>query len=293
MTSTAPSRAAVELVVRYKGWTFRLALGDRPVVMGRDPECEVQIPDRTVSGRHCRLVPRSGEGWSLEDLGSQGGTRVDGVALSSPPVVATFLVLVGLTGLSFPLAGRAEVEPPRQSFADFPMQLDTWHGQPMAMERQYIETLRFDDYLLADYQGAGGPVNVYTAYYHSQKKGQATHSPKTCIPGGGWEIASLEEMSVLAGPGSRAFPTNRVVIQKGNQKQIVYYWFKQRDRWITSEYLVKVFLFWDSITRNRTDGALVRLSSWVHPGENEAIVDERLQTMAGLVTPLLGRYVPD
>ncbi|NJL16290.1 MAG: hypothetical protein HC938_02925 [Nitrospira sp.] len=47
------------------------------------------------------------------------------------------------------------------------------------------------------------------------------------------------------------------------------------------------------MTRHRADGALVRLSSAVHAGESEAVVDERLQTVAGLVTPLLGQYVPD
>jgi EpsI family protein len=83
------------------------------------------------------------------------------------------------------------------------------------------------------------------------------------------------------------------VIQKGGQKQIVYYWFKQRDRWIANEYAVKFFLFWDSLTRHRADGALVRLVSGVHAGETEAVADGRLQTMAGLVTPLLGRYIPD
>jgi EpsI family protein len=73
----------------------------------------------------------------------------------------------------------------------------------------------------------------------------------------------------------------------------VYYWFKQRDRWITSEYLVKFYLFWDSLTRQRADGALVRLVSVVNADETEASVDGRLQTVAGLVSPLLARYVPD
>lgn len=163
------------------------------------------------------------------------------------------------------------------------------------MERQYLDALALDDYVMADYTAADRrPVNVYVAYYLSPKKGRSSHSPKQCIPGGGWEITSFEptrmnHVSEIR-PGQEI---NRVVVQKDGYKQIVYYWFKQRDRWITSEYLVKFFLFWDSLTRHRADGALVRLSSSVHPGENEAIVDERLQAMAGLVTPLLGRYVPD
>ncbi|MBK9307767.1 MAG: VPLPA-CTERM-specific exosortase XrtD [Nitrospira sp.] len=185
--------------------------------------------------------------------------------------------------------------PPRQSLTEFPLRLDAWQGASFPMERQYLDALQLDDYILADYIAPNQPpVNVYLAYYLSPKKGRSSHSPKQCIPGGGWEITSFEplHMERVSGvePGQEI---NRVVIQKSGQKQIVYYWFKQRDRWITSEYLVKFFLFWDSLTRRRADGALVRLTSAVHAGESEAVVDQRLQVMAGLVTPLLSRYVPD
>jgi transcriptional regulator with GAF, ATPase, and Fis domain len=84
MSPAGPEQPAVELLVSFKGWTYRLALGERPVVLGRDPECDVQIPDRTVSGQHCRLRPEAGAGWILEDLGSQGGTCVEGKPLSGP-----------------------------------------------------------------------------------------------------------------------------------------------------------------------------------------------------------------
>ena len=163
------------------------------------------------------------------------------------------------------------------------------------MEREYLEALQLDDYMLADYSAVEKvPVNLYVAYYQSPKKGRSSHSPKTCIPGGGWEITSFEPLRLDRASGmNAALDVNRLVIQKGGQKQIVYYWFKQRDRWITSEYSVKFYLFWDSLTRHRADGALVRLVSSVNAGETEAIVDARLQAMAGLVTPLLDRYVPD
>ena len=188
--------------------------------------------------------------------------------------------------------------PARSSLLEFPLQVGEWQGGSVAMERQYLDALQLDDYVLAEYTApnSAGPVNVYVAYYASPKKGRSSHSPRQCIPGGGWEITSFEpvpvKMSRLAGEPI-AFDANRVVIQKGGQKQIVYYWFKQRDRWITSEYAVKFFLFWDSLTRHRADGALVRLVSSIHAGETEATVDQRLQAMAGIVTPMLSRYVPD
>lgn len=217
------------------------------------------------------------------------------VFVSPAPVLAGGVLLI-LAAFAAPSVTPDEFPPPaRQSFLDFPLQLGEWGGASSVMERQYLDALQLDDYVLADYSSVEKvPVNVYVAYYQSPKKGLSSHSPRQCIPGGGWEITSFETVHLDGAPGiAHPMDVNRVAIQKGGQKQIVYYWFKQRDRVITSEYLVKFFLFWDSLTRHRADGALVRLVSSVYAGETEATVDGRLQTMAGLVTPLLGRYVPD
>lgn len=248
------------------------------------------------------------EMWLLERAGAGSASDVDrpgprsGAALSfgpaavvaGGPVLACIGLLAVTTSMSFHVGGRDRVPPPRQNFVEFPMHVDGWQGEPVVMERQYVDVLRFDDYLLANYQGPGGPVNVYAAYYRSQEKGRATHSPKTCIPGGGWEIASLDEVVVPVGPGGESgFRANRVMIQKGEQKQVVLYWFKQRNRVMTSEYLVKFFLLVDALTMKRTDGALVRLVAAVQPGESEGAADQRVLQMAAAVQPLLPAYVPD
>ncbi len=248
------------------------------------------------------------EMWLLGRIGAGSAPDVDrsearpGTALSFGP--ATFVLngpafaCIGLlavtTSMSFHADGRDHAPPLRQNFVDFPMQLAGWQGEPMVMERQYVDVLRFDDYLLANYQGSGGPINVYAAYYRSQEKGRATHSPKTCIPGGGWEITSLDEVVVPVGHGEESgFRANRVMIQKGEQKQVVLYWFKQRHRVVTSEYLVKFFLLVDALTMKRTDGALIRLVAAVQPGESEGAADQRVMQMAAAVQPLLPAYVPD
>jgi exosortase D (VPLPA-CTERM-specific) len=212
----------------------------------------------------------------------------------SPASATCLLILVGMLLCSYQLQGREERAPVRQTFLDFPMDISGWRGTPMAMEKQYVDTLRFDDYLLAEFQGPNaGPVNFYIAYYQSQKKGQSAHSPKTCLPGGGWEMTSLAEMPVIENGTGKKFSANRVVIQKGDARQVVLYWFKQRDRLVTDEYLVKALLFWDSMTRRRSDGALIRLTSPLLPGEDEAAVDRRLQQFASLVQPMMSAYVPD
>ena len=65
-------------------------------------------------------------------------------------------------------------------------------------------------------------------------------------------------------------PLNRVIIQKGMVKQLVYYWFDERGRTVANEYWAKFYRLADSIVKNRTDGALMRLTTQIRPDETEA-----------------------
>ena len=221
------------------------------------------------------------------------------LASASTSLPAAFLcsvaLLVPVAFASTFLVEREEVPPPRAMFIDFPMKLDGWLGTSLTLEKQYIDALRFDDYVLADYRfGEGQPVNLYAAYYRSQRKGQSAHSPQSCLPGGGWEISSIHSMDLPATSRMvRSLHVNRALIQKDSQKQIVLYWFKQRDRILSNEYLVKLYLFWDAVSRGRTDGALVRIASLVGPGETEDMVDQRLLRFVATIDPEWARYVPD
>lgn len=217
-------------------------------------------------------------------------------SLSSPAAyLFSVAVLIPAALASSFLGQRIELPPDRALFVDFPMQIEGWTGTSLSLEQQYIDALRFDDYVLAEYHRDGSqPVTFYSAYYRSQRKGQSAHSPQSCLPGGGWEISSMKNFDFTPVSGkTHPLHANRAVIEKGNQKQIVLYWFKQRDRTLTSEYLVKFFLFWDAIIRARTDGALVRIASLVGPGETEESVDQRMRQFVSAMQPELNRYVPD
>jgi exosortase D (VPLPA-CTERM-specific) len=225
-----------------------------------------------------------------------GPVRSSSLTGASPvPWFCSVGLLVSLAVASPYLMSREEIVPERQSLLNFPLQIPQWQGSTFPLEKEYIETLRFDDYLLADYHAADGtPVNFYVAYYGSQRKGQSAHSPRTCIPGGGWEITSLRTMEVPAnGAVTTSLRVNRLVIQKGDAKQIVYYWFKQRDRVLVNEYLVKFFLVWDALAKQRTDGALIRLTASVQPGHDEDEADRTLVDFTKSANPLMSRFVPD
>ncbi len=231
-----------------------------------------------------------------ETVVQPGTVRSSSLNEASPmPFFCSVGLLLSLAVTSPYLISRDEVVPARQALLNFPMQVQQWQGSTFPLEKEYIETLKFDDYLLADYHVAdGAPVNFYVAYYGSQRKGQSAHSPRTCIPGGGWEITSLRTMEVPANDAATTvLQVNRLVIQKADAKQIVYYWFKQRDRVLANEYLVKFFLFWDALAKQRTDGALIRLTASVQPGHDEDEADRVLADFTQSVNPLMSRYVPD
>lgn len=203
-------------------------------------------------------------------------------------VPSIVLMVVGLYVGS--VSERAEIIPDRETFANYPLQLGEWQGRRDVIEQKYLDELKLDDYMIADYKSINNEsVNLYMAYYESQRSGAAAHSPKSCIPGGGWRIKSYSTLEI-EGVGK---PVNRLLIKKGDYAQLVYYWFDQRGRNITNEYLVKWYLFWDSLTLGRTDGALIRLTASFQPGEDVSKADKRLTEFAQLIQPSLSQYIPE
>jgi EpsI family protein len=163
------------------------------------------------------------------------------------------------------------------------------------LEGIYLDQLKLDDYLLADYvNDDGNSINLYMSYYHSQRKGDAVHSPRACLPGGGWQLREFNQQNLPnVQINGQPLRVNRTLIEFGNQRELVYYWFEQRGRIVTNEFAVKWYLFWDAVTRHRTDGALVRIITALPPGGNEAAADGRLAAFAALIAPDLARYIPN
>jgi exosortase D (VPLPA-CTERM-specific) len=214
-------------------------------------------------------------------------------AVPRPFLAAAVLVL---TGAAVDAATPAPelTYPQRASFDEFPTHVGDWVGKRDTLQGVYLDALRLDDYVLADYHEADGvPVNFYAAYYQVQDSTRAIHSPHDCIPGGGWEITKFEQRFIPATTATPAFKVNRAIVQLGSHRQIVYYWFDERGHQFTNEYVARWYLFWDALTRHRTDGALVRFVATVPPGTDEAQIDDRIMRLATRIEPTLDRYVPN
>ncbi len=207
-----------------------------------------------------------------------------GAALVSLAVGAAFVLA--------PAPARQTVD--RDTFALFPRNIAAWSGSPERLDAETEAVLGASDYINATYQAAGdGSVNLFAAWYVSQTEGEGLHSPEVCLPVGGWEVFSIDPTPVsMPGTVYGDFNVNRAVIQKGMSKQLVYYWFEQRGQRMTSDYAAKFSVVWDSLTRGRSDGALIRFVTPINPGETEAAADARMQRFMAEALKTLPRFVP-
>jgi EpsI family protein len=178
-----------------------------------------------------------------------------------------------------------------RSFVDFPLQVGDWTGKREVMELKFIEELDLSDYVIVDYRNKEGKlVSFYTAYYDSQRKGESIHSPETCMPGGGWELRKAGLTTIKLNPSEMTI--NRAFIVQGSNKQLTYFWFPLRDHIANSLWEVKLYNFWDALTRQRTDGALVRLVTPVYKDEKVVDADKRLTAFTREIVQVLKEFLP-
>ena len=188
---------------------------------------------------------------------------------------------------------HAEFVPIREPFTVFPMEISSWRGERApAFDEAIVRELGVDEYLHTVYsEPAGAVLGLYVGYYASQRQGDAIHSPANCLPGAGWQPIESGRMTIDVG---RPIDVNRWIIQKGDERQLVLYWYQSHGRVVASEYASKVHLVLDAIRLNRTDAALVRVITPI-PGGSGAGRESAERTAVSFVRslfPVLERFLP-
>ncbi len=217
--------------------------------------------------------------------------------------ITASLLVVAAAGIA--RASHAEPTPPRQSFDSFPTQVGPWQGESAGrFDQQTLNVLGVDEYVNRIYSAPGRPtVGLYIGFYRSQRQGDTMHSPLNCLPGAGWEPVTSERVPLpahgtegTAAQRPRPVAVNRVLIQKGVDRQVVLYWYQSHGRVTASEYWGKIYTVLDAIRLNRTDAAMVRVISPVADGSSPAsqAASERAATdFAAALFPLLNRFLPE
>ncbi|MEM6913845.1 MAG: VPLPA-CTERM-specific exosortase XrtD [Pseudomonadota bacterium] len=204
------------------------------------------------------------------------------------------VIMVAASVLGF-IGSRPPVLPEHKPLFLLPQVTDNWRGRDVPIEASVLSILQPTDYVNRDYSHAEtlGPVNVYIAFHANQVAGRAAHSPRYCIPGGGWEIEKTEPVDIaIAGPNGASIRANRVLVSKGLQRMIVYYWHQQQGKVLTAEYEVKWNLLMRSIRARRTDGALIRYATPLATNETEEAAESRLFDLMSLTQPVINDMLP-
>jgi EpsI family protein len=178
--------------------------------------------------------------------------------LHSTPVLVVSAVLVAQIVL-FRLVPTQEITPHPAPLDSFSTAVGPWHmAQRMSIAADIEDLLKADDTLSRRYEGPED-VDLFVAFFKSQRGGVTPHSPKVCLPGSGWTEESAKVISMPV-PGEAApIPVNRYIVSKGEMRNMVLYWYQNPFRVTANEYLSKLYLIHDSFLYHRSDEALVRV----------------------------------
>ena len=188
-------------------------------------------------------------------------------------------------------AGEAKVS--RKSLKEFPSQFGSWRqsGADIRFDAESEKVLRADEYLSRNYESDGRFASFYAGYYASQRTGATYHSPLNCLPGSGWVMSDGSRITITPSGGRPSFEANRYVIQNGNDRALMLYWFEGRGRPLASEYWGKIYTVIDSVRRRRSDGAMVRIM--VPMGSSKEEAEKIAVELASQAAPELPAFIPD
>ncbi|PQA87299.1 VPLPA-CTERM-specific exosortase XrtD [Hyphococcus luteus] len=182
--------------------------------------------------------------------------------------------------------------PDRTDLAGLPYELEGWRSDVQHVDSATVDVLGADDYIITNLTSPEDErFNLYIAYLDMQRHGHSWHSPRQCIPGGGWQIVDHQVEEATLSDGS-TFHYNRIVIENRGARQLLYYWYDQRSRRIANEFVMKTLLIFDAVRLRRTDGAMIRIMTPVSQGEALENADVRLQGFMNTLDPLLDPYIP-
>lgn len=207
---------------------------------------------------------------------------------------AILLIAILATGVlvnAWAYLGEAHVD--RKTLKDFPEQVGDWtKGRPdQILDDATLAVLRASDYLLRDYRRADGQsANFYVGYYASQREGASYHSPLNCLPGSGWTLSAPGKVMIQR-PDGTSFAANKYVIENGEYRSLMIYWYQGRGRTVASEYWGKVYTVIDSVRLRRSDGAMVRVT--VPLGDSEDVALKAATDLANRTTAALAEFVPN
>ncbi len=206
-------------------------------------------------------------------------------------LISLALILAAGVYVHFGVSNILKV-PERDDLATLPYEFQGWDTQIEQIDAQTLNVLGADDFIVSNMTNPEGEhFNLYIAYLNMQRHGHSWHSPRQCIPGGGWQITNHDIEPITLETGE-TFHYNRIIIENKGMRQLVYYWYDQRGRKIANEFVMKFLLIFDAVRIRRTDGAMIRIMTPILQEESQDVAEARLQEYMRDLQPKLPKYIP-
>jgi EpsI family protein len=165
---------------------------------------------------------------------------------------------LGITVAVTSIAEKRTPEPLVQPLESIPSEIAGWQlARHEKLAPAILTELRPTSYISRQYTKGAGHAGVFVAFYGAQQGGEGLHSPKNCLPGGGWTI---EEQQYIELPASTPATINRCVIRKNANKVLMLYWYQTRERVCANEYAGKFLLIRDALLSRSTGSSIVRVT---------------------------------
>ncbi len=174
--------------------------------------------------------------------------------------ILSFLLITVIGGVGLHFFPKTFFIPEKIDFSSFPLHIDGWYGKKLVLSKKILKSLWADKYVYNVYRRDDFPgiIYVFIPYYKYQTAWHTAHTPQSCILGGGWFILRSGEWKLKVS-SHKFIPIKYMWLVRNNEYMLTTYFFFERGRVIISPWWHKFYLFWDGLTRRRTDGALVRV----------------------------------
>jgi len=189
---------------------------------------------------------------------------------------------------------RTEYVPPTPAWSLFPARMAQWRMvEESAIDQETLDKLRPDDYINRTYVSSTGSeaASLFVGYFRTRRTGGAPHSPQWCLPGAGWRSVSASTASIDVPGDPSPLPFNEYVVEKGDARLVVVYWYHQGKRVLTGEVAAQWYAVPDMLFHGRTDTALVRIITPVRGADLRSAKDTAAR-FAREMYPLIRAHIP-
>jgi EpsI family protein len=192
----------------------------------------------------------------------------------------------------FYTASHGDAVPLKQPLEQFPKLLGAWRTVVVGVtDKDTLDILKADDTMSRDYASPYGMVNLWVAYFKTQRTGSSPHSPKNCLPGAGWSQVSAGDLDVQIPATGETIRINRYEVSKGDYKSLTLYWYQSQRRVVANEFDAKFWLVADSMRLHRSDTSVVKIVIPIIKDQEQQAQDTGVKFVQE-VYPVLRQFLP-